>query len=83
MPNAYTIFGWTFIALGVFLAIWTVVMAVQLRRDPMSVIRPQWHGIVSERFARFVGIVIIIASLAGAGFAFWAAWQVFNRVQPV
>ena len=82
MSNPYRLFAVAFAVLGSFLAIWTVVMLVQLRRDPMSVIRPQWHGIVSERFAKILGIVIIIAAILGAAFAFWAAWHVLHKMRP-
>lgn len=80
MSSQYQVFGVAFLGLGLFLVVWTVIAYVKLREDPASVIRPMWHGIMGEREGRFVGCVVIVASIVGAIIAFVMAARAFGRV---
>jgi len=79
MRTDFHVFGWAFLGLGMVLVVWTLFLYARLRRDPASVIRPMWHGIMGEREGRFVGCAVIAMSITGAIIAFVMAARAFGR----
>lgn len=79
MRTDYYVFGWAFLGLGMALVVWTVFVCVKVRKDPASVIRPMWRGIMGDREGRFVGCAVIVMSTMGAIIAFIMAARAFGR----
>ena len=79
MNSQHQLFGWAFLGLGMVLVVWTVILYAKLRKDPASVIRPMWRGIMGNREGRLVGCAVIAMSVAGAIIAFIMAARAFGR----
>ena len=79
MNTYYRLFGWGFVLLGVLLMSWIPVLIYRMRRDPLSLLRRMWHGVLGERTARFLAWVTITIGVLAAGLAFVAAGKAFAR----
>jgi hypothetical protein len=58
-------FGVLFLVLGIILLGMIPLVILTLRRDPMSLLREQWHDVSSPGCAYALGALVLLIALAG------------------